>query len=93
MLDTLNLGRFDTMYIQESLADGVFYKFYLQNDTLVKAISIYGYKAPEVIYPFAEWLDSFAKTVTKYPINRKVSFGDLTGVNPPSVPPPTKTSD
>jgi hypothetical protein len=93
ILDTLDLTRFDTSYIQQNIQDGAFLKFYLRSDTIEKTISIYGQEAPPSFYPVAEWLDSLTKTLTRHPTNRQVDFGDLSGVNPPSAPPPPKLND
>jgi hypothetical protein len=93
ILDTLNLTRFDSSYIQDNLQDGAIIKFHLKSDTIDKTISIYGHEAPPSFYPVAQWLDSLTKVLTKHPIKRQVDFGDLSGVNPPPAPPPPKLND
>jgi len=90
ILDTLNIARFDTAYLQENLQDGVSYKFYLRNDSFTKTVGVYGYEVPKELYSFSLLLDSFAKTVIRYPIVREIDFGDLSGINPPPAPPPPK---
>jgi hypothetical protein len=89
-LTTLNLTRFAKLYRQENLEDGVSYKFHLRNDKVVKTVGVYGKEAPMGLYPFAEWLDSIAKTVVMFPLNRQIDFGDLSGINVLPVPPPPK---
>lgn len=91
-LDTLELVKFDTAYIQSYLEDGVSYKFYLHNDTLKKTINIYGHEAPKELYLFAQWLDHFVGTTAKHPSNKEVDFGDLSGIIVPSPPSPPRVS-
>jgi len=86
ILGTFNLKRFDSLYEQDNLQDGLSLKFYFRSSTLTKTIGVYGNEAPKEIYTLAERVDGLAKSVKKYPYDKKVDFGDLSGIVLP--PPP-----
>ena len=89
ILQKTDFTKYDTVYFQNNLQDGISYKFYLTKKAHVNWVLMYGHTGPKSLYDFADWLTNLKDRQTFHPINGTVDFGNLIYIILPPIPPPT----
>ena len=91
-LNKIHFSTYDTVYFQDNLHDGTSYKFYLKQATAINWVFIYGHNGPKLLYEFADWMATLKNRQIYHPSDASVTFGDLTYIVLPPIPPPTNNS-
>ncbi len=87
ILEKIDFKKYDTLYEQHNLEDGTGLKFFLEKDSVINWVYIYGENGPTQLYNFAKWLRHLKDKQYFFQIDTTIKFGNLYHILLPKMSP------